>query len=177
MAKAETKGAAKEQQNVSADNVVEKLMKGNLVTDIADKAAEEIRQDEEKRKISQVKEIVKCADYLRVKELLNVRKDRAKAKITLDILKKRTELLARLLGKDENGTVVPDDQKITPNQFRDLSQKIDEDQRKQMNDLNNEYENSTVSCALSIRTTGIMPSMISIVSNSSSSTSIFVSRT
>ena len=39
MAKAETKGAAKEQQNVSADNVVEKLMKGNLVTDIADKAA------------------------------------------------------------------------------------------------------------------------------------------
>lgn len=84
MAKAETKGAAKEQQNVSADNVVEKLMKGNLVTDIADKAAEEIRQDEEKRKISQVKEIVKCADFLRIKELLNVRKDRAKAKITLD---------------------------------------------------------------------------------------------
>ena len=88
MAKAETKGAAKEQQNVSADNVVEKLMKGNLVTDIADKAAEEIRQDEEKRKISQVKEIVKCADFLRIKELLNVRKDRAKAKITLDTLKK-----------------------------------------------------------------------------------------
>ena len=49
-------------------------------------------------------------------------------------------MLARLLGKDENGTVVPDDQKITPNMFRDLSQKIDEDQRKQMNDLNNEYE-------------------------------------
>ena len=59
MAKAETKGAAKEQQNASVDNVVEKLVKGNLVTDIADKAAEEIRQDEEKRKISQVKEIVK----------------------------------------------------------------------------------------------------------------------
>ena len=129
----ETKGAAKEQQNVSADNVVEKLMKGNLVTDIAD-------QDEKKRKISQVKEIVKCADFLRIKELLNVRKDRAKAKITLDILKKRTELLARLLGKQEDGTAVPDDQKITPNEFRDLSQKIDEDQRKQMNDLNNEYE-------------------------------------
>ena len=36
--------------------------RGNLVTDIADKAAEEIRQDEENRKISQVKEIVKCAD-------------------------------------------------------------------------------------------------------------------
>lgn len=136
----EAKSAAKEQQNVSADNVVEKLMKGNLVTDIADKAAEEIRQDEEKRKISQVKEIVKCADYLRIKELLNVRKDRAKAKITLDILKKRTELLARLLGKQEDGTAVPDDQKITPNEFRELSKKIDEDQRKQMNDLNNEYE-------------------------------------
>ena len=140
MAKAETKGAAKEQQNASVDNVVEKLVKGNLVTDIADKAAEEIRQDEEKRKISQVKEIVKCADFLRIKELLNVRKDRAKAKITLDILKKRTELLARLLGKDENGAAVPDDQKITPNQFRDLSQKIDEDQRKQMTELNKEYE-------------------------------------
>jgi hypothetical protein len=140
MAKAETKGAAKEQQNVSADNVVEKLMKGNLVTDIADKAAEEIRQDEEKRKISQVKEIVKCADFLRIKELLNVRKDRAKAKITLDILKKRTELLARLLGKQDDGTAVPDDQKITPNEFRELSRKVDEDQRKQMNDLNNEYE-------------------------------------
>lgn len=139
MAKTE-KGAAKEQQNVSADNVVEKLMKGNLVTDIADKAAEEIRQDDEKRKISQVKEIVKCADYLRIRELLNVRKDRAKAKITLDILKKRTELLARLLGKQEDGTAVPDDQKITPNEFRDLSKKIDEDQRKQMNDLNQEYD-------------------------------------
>ena len=140
MAKAETKGAAKEQQNASVDNVVEKLVKGNLVTDIADKAAEEIRQDDEKRKISQVKEIVKCADFLRIKELLNVRKDRAKAKITLDILKKRTELMSRLLGKDENGTAVPDDQKITPNMFRDLSKKIDEDQRKQMTDLNNEYE-------------------------------------
>ena len=141
MAKAETKGAAKEQQNVSADNVVEKLMKGNLVTDIADKAAEEIRQDEEKRKISQVKEIVKCADFLRIKELLNVRKDRAKAKITLDILKRRTELVDRLLGKKvEDGTAVPDDQRITPNQLRDLSKKIDEDQRKQMTELNNEYE-------------------------------------
>lgn len=136
----DTKGAAKEQQNVSADNVVEKLMKGNLVTDIADKAAEEIRQDEEKRKISQVKEIVKCADFLRIKELLNVRKDRAKAKITLDILKKRTELLARLLGKQDDGTAVPDDQKITPNEFRELSRKVDMDQRKQMDDLNNEYE-------------------------------------
>lgn len=140
MAKVETKGAAKEQQNASVDNVVEKLVKGNLVTDIADKAAEEIRQDEEKRKISQVKEIVKCADFLRIKELLNVRKDRAKAKITIDILKKRTELMARLLGKDENGTAVPDDQKITPNQFRDLSKKIDEDQRKQMTELNQEYD-------------------------------------
>lgn len=135
----ETKAAAKEQQ-VSEDNVIEMLKKGNLVTDIADKAAEEIRQDEEKRKISQVKEIVKCADYLRIKELLNVRKDRAKAKITLDILKKRTELLARLLGKQKDGTVVPNDQKITPNEFRDLSKKIDEDQRKQMTDLNQEYE-------------------------------------
>lgn len=140
MAKAETKGAAKEQQNASVDNVVEKLVKGNLVTDIADKAAEEIRQDEEKRKISQVKEIIKCADYLRIKELLNVRKDRAKEKITLNTLKKRTELLARLLGNDENGTAIPDDQKITPNEFRDMSQKIDEDQRKQMTDLNKEYE-------------------------------------
>ena len=135
----ETKGAAKEQQ-VSEDNVIEMLKKGNLVTDIADKAAEEIRQDEEKRKISQVKEIVKCADYLRIKELLNVRKDRAKAKITLDILKKRTELLARFLGKQKDGTVVPDDQKITPNEFSDFSKKIDEDQRKQMTDLNQEYE-------------------------------------
>lgn len=140
MAKAETKGAAKEQQNASVDNVVEKLVKGNLVTDIADKAAEEIRQDEEKRKISQVKEIVKCADFLRIKELLNVRKDRAKAKITLDILKKRTELLARLLGKQDDGTAVPDDQKITPNEFRELSKKVDIDQRKQMDDLNSEYE-------------------------------------
>lgn len=141
MAKVETKGAAKEQQNVSADNVVEKLMKGNLVTDISDKAAEEIRQDEEKRKVSQTKEIIKCADFLRIKELLNVRKDRAKAKITLEVLKKRTELVDRLLGKKvEDGTAVPDDQRITPNQLRDLSKKIDEDQRKQMTELNNEYE-------------------------------------
>ena len=141
MAKAETKGAAKEQQNVSADNVVEKLMKGNLVTDISDKAAEEIRQDEEKRKVSQTKEIIKCADFLRIKELLNVRKDRAKAKITLEALKKRTELVERLLGKKvEDGTAVPDDQRITPTQLRDLSKKIDEDQRKQMTELNNEYE-------------------------------------
>ena len=135
------KGAAKEQQNASVDNVVEQLMKGNLVTDISDKAAEEVRQDEEKRKISQTKEIIKCADFLRIKELLNVRKDRAKAKITLDILKRRTELVDRLLGKKvEDGTAVPDDQRITPNELRELSQKIDEDQRKRMTELNNEYE-------------------------------------
>lgn len=141
MAKAETKGAAKEQQNASVDNVVEQLIKGNLVTDISDKAAEEVRQDEEKRKISQTKEIIKCADFLRIKELLNVRKDRAKAKITLEALKRRTELVDRLLGKKkEDGTAVPNDQRITPNQFGDLSKKIDEDQRKQMTDLNNEYE-------------------------------------
>lgn len=141
MAKAETKGAAKEQQNTSVDNVVEQLIKGNLVTDISDKAAEEVRQDEEKRKISQTKEIIKCADFLRIKELLNVRKDRAKAKITLEILKRRTELVDRLLGKKvEDGTAVPDDQRITPNQLSDLSKKIDEDQRKKMTELNNEYE-------------------------------------
>lgn len=137
----DTKGAAKEQQNASVDNVVEQLMKGNLVTDISDKAAEEVRQDEEKRKISQTKEIIKCADFLRIKELLNVRKDRAKTKITLDILKRRTELVDRLLGKKvEDGTAVPDDQRITPNELRELSQKIDEDQRKRMTELNNEYE-------------------------------------
>lgn len=141
MAKAETKGAAKEQQGTSVDNVVEQLIKGNLVTDISDKAAEEVRQDEEKRKISQTKEIIKCADFLRIKELLNVRKDRAKAKITLEILKRRTELVDRLLGKKvEDGTAVPDDQRITPNQLSELSKKIDEDQRKKMTDLNNEYE-------------------------------------
>ncbi len=141
MAKAETKGAAKEQQNASVDNVVEQLIKGNLVTDISDKAAEEVRQDEEKRKISQTKEIIKCADFLRIKELLNVRKDRAKAKITLEILKRRTELVDRLLGKKvEDGTAVPDDQRITPNQLSDLSKKIDEDQRKKMTELNQEYE-------------------------------------
>lgn len=141
MAKAETKGAAKEQQGTSVDNVVEQLIKGNLVTDISDKAAEEVRQDEEKRKISQTKEIIKCADFLRIKELLNVRKDRAKAKITLEILKRRTELVDRLLGKKvEDGTAVPDDQRITPNQLSDLSKKIDEDQRKKMTDLNNEYD-------------------------------------
>lgn len=137
----ETKGAAKEQQNTSVDNVVEQLIKGNLVTDISDKAAEEVRQDEEKRKISQTKEIIKCADFLRIKELLNVRKDRAKAKITLEILKRRTELVDRLLGKKvEDGTAVPDDQRITPNQLSELSKKIDEDQRKKMTELNNEYE-------------------------------------
>lgn len=137
----DTKGATKEQQNASVDNVVEQLMKGNLVTDISDKAAEEVRQDEEKRKISQTKEIIKCADFLRIKELLNVRKDRAKAKITLDVLKRRTELVDRLLGKKvEDGTAVPNDQRITPNELRELSQKIDEDQRKRMTELNNEYE-------------------------------------
>ena len=137
----DTKGAAKEQQNASVDNVVEQLMKGNLVTDISDKAAEEVRQDEEKRKISQTKESIKCADFHRIKEILNDRKDRAKAKITLDILKRRTELVDRLLGKKvEDGTAVPDDQRITPNELRELSQKIDEDQRKRMTELNNEYE-------------------------------------
>lgn len=140
MAKKEEKTATQQQSGTTVDNVVEQLKKNNLVTDVADKAAESIRQDEEKRKIDELKQVIKCANYLRTRELLNVRKDRAKSKITLDILKKRQELLARLVGKNDDGTEVAEDQRITPNQFRDLSKKIDEDQRKQMNELNTEFD-------------------------------------
>ena len=140
MAKKDEKAATQQQNGTTIDNVVEQLKKGNLVTDVADKAAESIKQDEEKRKIEELKAVIKCADYLRIRELLNVRKDRAKSKITLDILKKRQELLARLVGKNDDGTTVADDQRITPNEFKDLSKKIDDDQRKQMNDLNLEFD-------------------------------------
>lgn len=140
MAKNNEKAAAQQQNGATVDNVVEQLTKGNLVVDVADKAAESIKKDEEDRKVNELKNVIKCAAYLRIKELLNVRKDRAKSKITLDILKKRQELLARLVGKNDDGTEVAEDQRITPNQFKDLSKKIDDDQRKQMNDLNHEYD-------------------------------------
>lgn len=140
MAKKDEKAAVKQQNGTTVDNVVEQLTKKNLVVDVADKAAESIKQDEEKRKIDALKNVIKCASYLRIRELLNVRKDRAKSKITLDILKKRQELLARLIGKSDDGTEVAEDQRITPNQFKDLSKKIDEDQRKQMSDLNSEFD-------------------------------------
>lgn len=140
MAKKDEKAAVKQQNGTTVDNVVEQLTKKNLVVDVADKAAESIKQDEEKRKIDTLKNVIKCASYLRIRELLNVRKDRAKSKITLDILKKRQELLARLIGKSDDGTEVAEDQRITPNQFKDLSKKIDEDQRKQMSDLNSEFD-------------------------------------
>lgn len=136
--KEEVKNAA--QQQVNEDNVVEQLTKGNLVTDVADEVAEQIKQDERDRKKRELKNIVCASDYLRIRELLNVRKDRKKSKITLDTLKKRTELKARLIGKGEDGTAIADDQKITPNQFKDLSKKIDEEQRKAMVDLNNEFD-------------------------------------
>lgn len=138
--KNENVAAAQQQNGTSVDNVVEALQKGNLVTDVADKAAEAIKQDEENRKISELKSVIKCASYLRIRELLNVRKDRAKSKITLDILKKRQELVARLVGKSDDGTEVAEDQRITPNQFKTLSKEIDEDQRKQMNSLNSEFD-------------------------------------
>lgn len=140
MAKKDEKAAQQQNGGTTVDNVVEQLKKQNLVTDVADKAAESIKQDEEKRKVEELKQVIKCANYLRIRELLNVRKDRAKSKITLDILKKRQELLARLVGKNDDGTAVADDQRITPNEFKDLSKKIDEDQRKQMNDLNTEFD-------------------------------------
>lgn len=140
MAKKDEKAAVKQQNGTTVDNVVEQLTKKNLVVDVADKAAESIKQDEEKRKIDALKNVIKCASYLRIRELLNVRKDRAKSKITLDILKKRQELLVRLIGKSDDGTEVAEDQRITPNQFKDLSKKIDEDQRKQMSDLNSEFD-------------------------------------
>lgn len=140
MAKKDEKAAVKQQNGTTVDNVVEQLTKKNLVVDVADKAAESIKQDEEKRKIDTLKNVIKCASYLRIRELLNVRKDRAKSKITLDILKKRQELLARLIGKSDDGTEVAEDQRVTPNQFKCLSKNIDEDQRKQMSDLNSEFD-------------------------------------
>ena len=140
MAKKDEKTATQQQNGTTVDNVVEQLKKNNLVTDVADKAAESIKQDEEKRKIDELKGVIKCAGYLRTRELLNVRKDRAKSKITLSVLKERQELLARLVGKNDDGTEVAEDQRITPNQFKDLSKKIDDDQRKQMNELNSEYD-------------------------------------
>lgn len=141
--KEDVKKAAEQQETVkgtTVENVVEQLQKGNLVTDVADEVAEQIKQDERDRKKRELKNIVCASDYLRIRELLNVRKDRKKSKITLDTLKKRTELKARLIGKNEDGTAVDDDQKITPNQFKDLSKKIDEEQRKAMVDLNNEFD-------------------------------------
>lgn len=95
----ETKNQQEVATAITAENVMDQVRKGNLMTQVITKQVEEeIQKEKDERKKEALKERVLKASYRRILKLIQLRAKRRTNDITLDILKKSELLEDRLAG-------------------------------------------------------------------------------
>ena len=149
---------AKEQKKVensvalSMDNVVDNIRKDNTIqqknTDIA---IEKIAKLEDEKQQKESMEAILRARYNLKKTLLQLRARRGEEKATKEALVRNSDLLNRLIGRDESGKEIPANQVITPNEYAKLLdesaaktkediKKVNEELEKYMRELRDSFE-------------------------------------
>lgn len=84
---------------ITAENVMDQVRKGNLMTQVITKqVADEIQKEKDERKAAALKELILEASYRRLLKLIQLRAKRRVNDITLDTLKKAELLEDHLAG-------------------------------------------------------------------------------
>ena len=120
----------KEQVEVTVENIEDILKQGGLMNDDSfDKAEAEIKDDNEKRKIREAKEIILEAKYTELKEVLQLRQRRAEDKATKACLE-----AVKAAQKDLR------EKKITSVQYREKKKEAAKVKREAYADAAKEYD-------------------------------------
>lgn len=120
----------KEQVEVTVENIDDILQKGGLMEDDSfDKAEAEIKDDNEKRKVREAKEIILEARYTELKEVLQLRQRRAEDKATKACLESVKDAQKELREK-----------KITATQYREKKKEAAKVKREAYAEAAKEYD-------------------------------------
>lgn len=131
MAKTDSKAAAAAKVEVTADNVVEQIKKGNRFEDpdIATEATEQLKKEKKDKQVRELKDKLNQADFDEKKALLSLRQNRA-----LEApVKERLQAIDKIIDELKTG-------KITPVEYNKKFDEIKEAHRKKVNEINKEYE-------------------------------------
>ena len=139
MAKTE-KNAAKTATETTVENIEQQIKGENKMEDaIVAEAEKELQKEKDDKKKQEMKNALVMAEYINKREVLQLRKRRAEEKITKETLTATKDNLEKL----RNG-------ELTPNSFtnalfdlskqrRDEFNKVDEEYRKLVSELNNNF--------------------------------------
>lgn len=132
MAKDKTVAVATATKEVNEENVMDAIRSKNIApTDLAKEIEDDIAKENKEKAKSKLKSAIMNAQYETYKSLLYLKKRRREAKITKESLEAKALLLARLTGKTRDGKDVDAKERITPVEYKDLSDKQrNEDQNK-----------------------------------------------
>ena len=115
---------------VNEENVMDILHNANTMEDDSfDKAEQEIKDEEEKRKVREAKSVLQEARYTELKEVLQLRQRRAEDKATKKCLEAVKDALAELK-----------DKKITPVQYQEKKREAAKVKREAYTEASKEYD-------------------------------------
>lgn len=144
---------------LTSENIAEALTNSNKgEATIADAAFSELKEDDKKRNIATMKEIIRAAEYNRTNALLQVRKAKELRELSLEKVQKAEELVYRACGKvlyDPRGKegneieilekkykkddVLDAAAVLTPTQYSAEIRKLNDEFRKKQNEIEKKF--------------------------------------
>ena len=136
----ETKVATPAVAKDSEDKVMDEIRSKNIMpTDLAKEVQADIDAEEKENKKSKMKAIIQNATYHNFSARLALRKRRQEAIVTKDELEQTAVLLAKLTGVTRDGKEVKAEDRITPEQYKDLRRTMKEDITKKLREVEIKY--------------------------------------
>ena len=136
----ETKVATITVAKESEDKVMDEIHSKNIMpTDLAKEVQAEIDADEKSKRKSQMKAAIQNAAYYNFSARLALRKRRQEAIVTKDELEQTAVLLAKLTGVTRDGKEIKVEDRITPEQYKDLRRSMKDDISKKMREVESKY--------------------------------------
>ena len=136
----ETKVATPAVAKDSEDKVMDEIRSKNIMpTDLAKEVQADIDAEEKENKKSKMKAIIQNATYYNFAARLNLRKRRQEAIVTKDELEQTAVLLSKLTGVTRDGKEVKVEDRITPEQYKDLRRAMKDDIAKKLRDVEIKY--------------------------------------
>ena len=140
MAKDKTVAAPVAATKDSEDKVMDEIRSKNIMpTDLAKEVQADIDAEEKENKKSKMKAIIQNATYHNFSARLALRKRRQEAIVTKDELEQTAVLLAKLTGVTRDGKEVKVEDRITPEQYKDLRKAMKDDIAKKLREVEIKY--------------------------------------
>lgn len=125
---------------ISAENVVEELKKGNaLKKENVDAALAKIEEEKDEKQKYEAKRMIMCAQYKNTKELILLRARRREEKITKEALNRSKENLDKVLAGEITPTEYHKLKKESENKKHEEMMKSDNQTTQDLRELRNSY--------------------------------------